>query len=470
MYINNRHLQILHLIKNNPNFNLKDIENILDMSQQHIKLYLVDIYDEISENGFTPPPRSHSQKIDNILKYISDSKGAKKILRKSQEFTKNQKIFYTLFFLGRFKNIKFHSVSKELDLTTRNLSNYKEVINSILVQYNLKLDISSQGARLIGSNFNLNRLNFFLFFKFMIEKDYLPYKLRKDVLNSLNSNNFLKLNRDVRNLLNLLGFQHSSHQYATLMSIWVSFKGESHEKTIKYLPFDQWLKYKPGHWEKEFFYKVFHCLRESSFSALRTDSLYLLFSVVDTFSHSKVCFCPSFDKEIKFIQKNFYKYFDENTLTRTPSVAAANQWIYYCKLKQLFFIDDFSLINLNLSHISNSNILNMTKEIKEVIPSFTIFEGIFVWYLLSKSENHEEVNIFVFKNLESSLIPSIIDEIYKKHSIKILVAINLKELNRYKKENRIDNIITVENLKVFAKNINIKNLYFPIPNYKKLKN
>lgn len=372
--------------------------------------------------------------------------------------------------MGRFKNIKFHSVSKELDLTTRNLSNYKEVINSILVQYNLKLDISSQGARLIGSNFNLNRLNFFLFFKFMIEKDYLPYKLRKDVLNSLNSNNFLKLNRDVRNLLNLLGFQHSSHQYATLMSIWVSFKGESHEKTIKYLPFDQWLKYKPGHWEKEFFYKVFHCLRESSFSALRTDSLYLLFSVVDTFSHSKVCFCPSFDKEIKFIQKNFYKYFDENTLTRTPSVAAANQWIYYCKLKQLFFIDDFSLINLNLSHISNSNILNMTKEIKEVIPSFTIFEGIFVWYLLSKSENHEEVNIFVFKNLESSLIPSIIDEIYKKHSIKILVAINLKELNRYKKENRIDNIITVENLKVFAKNINIKNLYFPIPNYKKLKN
>lgn len=56
MYINNRHLQILHLIKNNPNFNLKDIENILDISQQHIKLYLVDIYDEISENGFTPLP------------------------------------------------------------------------------------------------------------------------------------------------------------------------------------------------------------------------------------------------------------------------------------------------------------------------------------------------------------------------------------------------------------------------------
>lgn len=58
MYINNRHLQILDLIKNNPNFNLKDIENILDMSQQHIKLYLVDIYDEISENGFTPLPPS----------------------------------------------------------------------------------------------------------------------------------------------------------------------------------------------------------------------------------------------------------------------------------------------------------------------------------------------------------------------------------------------------------------------------
>lgn len=462
MYINSKHLQILHLVKNNPDFNLKDLSEILDLSQQHIKPYLNDIYKEISGKN------SSSLKIDEILKEISHFQGAKKILRKSQQFTKNQKIFYLLFFLIKHKKINFSNISKELDLTTRNLNNYKETIKNILNKYNLRLAISSQGIKLQGSNFNLKRLHYFLFFKFIIEKDYLPYKFRKDVLNSLTFSNFSKLNNDISNLLNLLNSQHSTHQQATLLSLHISFRGEKHEKTVKEISINQCLKYKPGYWSKEFFYRIFNFLKNSSFNELRAESLYLLFNVIDTFYCSKPCFSIFLVVDSEAIQNIFSKYFGEHVLNNLTSISIANQWIYYCKLKELFFIDDFSLINLNLTHIPNSNVLSMTKEIKKIIPSFTIFEGIFLWLIFSKSESCKDVNIFVFKNIENSIVPTIINEIYKKHNIKILEAISSKKVSKYLRENKVDNIITVENIKIYDKNITVKNLYFPVPNYKKI--
>ncbi|MGL4538930.1 hypothetical protein [Cetobacterium sp.] len=462
MYINTKHLQILHLIKNNSNFNLNDISEILNMSPQHVKLHLKDIYEEILERNIS------SIKVDEMLKNISNFKNAKKILRKSQQFTKNQKIFYILFFLSKFKNINFSNISKELDLTTRNLNNYKDTINNILKVYSLKLYISSQGIRLLGSNFNLKRLNYFLFFKFLIEKDYLPYKFRKDILDNLNIKSFSKLKKDICSFLTLLNSHHSMHQQATLLAFFLTFKGNIKEKTINEISFDKCLKYKPSHWKIDFFYEILCFLKNSSFKYIKTEFLYILFNIIDTFTYSKVCFTNSIDKDIKSIQNIFSQYLGDHILDNSIFFPAANPWIYYCKIKQLFFIDDFSLINLNLEHIPNSNVLNMTKKIREIIPSFNIFEGLFLWFILSKNEISEDINIFVFKNIERNIVPIIINEIYKKHSIKITKSFNSKEINEYLKNNRVDNIVTVENIKIYHKNVTVKNLYFPVPNYRKL--
>ena len=461
MYINSKHLQILDLIKNNPDFNLKDISEILDLSQQHTKLYLNDIYEIISEKKIS------SFKIDEVLIDISTFKGTKKTLRKSQQFTKNQKIFYLLFFLNKLKKTNFSAISKELDLTTRNLNNYKEAVNNILRVYHLKMNISNQGIRLLGSNFNLKRLRYILFFKFIIEKNYLPPKFRKDVIATLHIKNFSKLRKDIYNFLTLLNCQHSLHQQATLLSFYVTFKGNNNEKTIDQISFNQCLKYMPNWWTTDFFYKIFCFLKNSSFKEVKSEYLYLLFNIVDTFCSLRVCFIPYLDEDIKSIQNVFSKYLGPHILDDSFFFPATNSWINYCKIKQLFFIDDFSLINLNLTHIPNSNILAMTNEIKKIIPSFTIFEGLFLWFILFKDKVSEDINIFVFKNLEKNIISLIINEIYKKHNIRITATVNSKELSKYLKKNKVDNIITVENIKIYDKNINVQNLYLPIPNYKK---
>ncbi|MGL5413216.1 hypothetical protein [Cetobacterium sp.] len=91
MYINTKHLQILHLIKNNPNFDLSDISEILNMSQQHIKLHLKDIYEEISEKNI------FSMKVDQMLKDILNSKNAKNIKKITTIHKKSKNFLFFIF-------------------------------------------------------------------------------------------------------------------------------------------------------------------------------------------------------------------------------------------------------------------------------------------------------------------------------------------------------------------------------------
>lgn len=145
-----------------------------------------------------------------------------------------------------------------------------------------------------------------------------------------------------------------------------------------------------------------------------------------------------------------------------------NPWINYSYLKSHFCIDDPAFLNINLIYFANSNIYEMTKEINQILPGFTLFETIFLWYYFSESEHNETNNIFVFKNLPSTIIPSLINEIYKKHNIKINNYVNIREFNEYQKYNHIDSIVMVENFKIYNNNIPVKNLFFPIPNFKKV--
>ena len=143
-------------------------------------------------------------------------------------------------------------------------------------------------------------------------------------------------------------------------------------------------------------------------------------------------------------------------------------WVRYCYLKDLFSVEDYTFLDLNLNYFSNSNITQMTKEINRILPKFTLFESIFIWYYFSETKPKFFNNIFIFKTLPFSIIPLLIEEIYKKHNIKIQTSINIKEFNEYRKSNIIDQIITVENISIVSNQIPIKTLYFPIPNFKKI--
>lgn len=464
MYIINKHLHILKLIKNNPTLKLKEMADLLDMSQQHLKLYLQDIYCEL----YNLPIDNIS--IDKIIHQIYSFQDSKNKLRKVQTFSKNDKIFYMIFRLLKDKIVKLSLISQELETTKRNLNYYLKEISESLKVYNLKIYVSNKGIQLMGSIYSKKKFTQNFIFKFFIEKEFFPEKIRTEVFYYFKIDNFNLLKKDIYKIIDILKCDCSTHNIYAFLSLYLAFKDDSKTSLIENISFNRFLRYKLNYYELSFFYDIFYFLKNSSFKNLNINYISNFFYLIDYLYFSKYNFNEKIFLDAKIIGSIFSKYIGNQIKYNQNFYNKINPWINYCQLKNNFSIDDMSFLNFNLSNLSNSNILNMTKEINSIIPYFTLFEGISLWYYFANSENENDNNIFVFKNLNSEILPALIKEIYKKHNIKITTSINLRFLKEYLLNNSVDNIITIENFKISDTNINIKNLFLPLPNYKKVPN
>ena len=463
MYINTKHLQILKTIKNNQVTNIRDISDIFLLSNQHAKLHLEDIYYELFQK------LSCDLKPEVIIEQIKSFSNAKNILKTSQQLTKNQKIFYLIFRLIKDKHIKLSHVCEDLNLTKRNLNNYLKSISDIFSSYKFKIKISNKGVTLIGSPYFIKKFKFILTFKTLLEKDFLPKKIRNELVNFIKIENFYTFRKDVSKLFKIINCDFVEHSEISIFSFYTAFvTPHKEQKTVEKISYKNFLKYKPTYYDSKFFHKIFNFLKTTIFKNLPTIYLNDFFNLIDILNSFKNHFNKFVRNKSEELRHIFAKYLGSHIYTNTDYFRMVNPWVSYSYLKNLFFIDDSTFLNLNLNYFANSNIYEMTREINKILPSFTLFESIFLWYYFSESEDRQTNNIFVFKNLPSVIIPSLINEIYKKHNIKITFSVNLKEFNEYRKQHSIDTIITVENFKIYNNDIPIKNLFFPIPNFQKI--
>lgn len=463
MYINTKHIQILKTIKKNQASNLKDISDIFSLSNQHAKLYLEDIFFEL----FQQPVKNLKSEI--IIDKIKNFPNTKNILRKQQQFTKRQKIFYLIFRLVKDKHVKLSYICQDLDLTKRNLNNYLDEVLNILSYFNLKIKVSNKGVLFIGSHYSTLRFKYLLIYKFLVEKDFLPMKIRTELTNFIKTDNFYQLRQDIPKFLKIIDCDFISHSEISLFSFYSTYSDCSGKrKIVADLSIEESIKYKPVHYDSQFFYTIFNFLKNSSFKNIPTIFLSNLFSLIDIFKCSKNDFDISVYNKSTEIRKIFAKYLGNHIYDDPKFFHIVNPWVNYSLLKNLFSIDDPTFLNLNLNYFASSNIYEMTREINEYLPHFTLFESIFIWYYFCKNESNELKNIFVFKDIPTLIVPILTNEIYKKHNVKIFDSVNIKNFNEYKKNNPVDNIITIENLIIYNNNLPIKNLYFPIPNYKRV--
>ncbi len=459
MYINTKHLQILDIIKRNSSFTIKDISQLLHMSTQHVKAYIEDIYSELFNSS------SKNLKSEEIIECIFFSKNAKNKLRAVQNFTKNQNIFYMLCLLGKYKHFKLAEISKELGITTRNLNNYSLDIKNILNFFKLNIETSNRGIDLVGSSENINQFRFYLYYKFLVEKNYLPKKLREEFIYFDKIQNFKKVRKDIRKLIKILNSKNIIYSEFVLLSLYMAYRTSNSNEQIKNLCLENPLKYKPEKLAFDIFNRCINFLKNSIFKDISNEALHGIFMNSDCSNTPKKFLSVKTDEYIKHIFPLFRNYLGESL---NPDFAKIlTSFIFYCKIKDVMFIDDSSFINLNLSHLANSNFLKLTKDIQKILPTFSFLETLTLWYAYSEKEEVKENNTLVFKYLNHSIIDTLIEEIYKKYNIKINDFVNIKNLNNYLKMNEVDNLILIENIKISNKNIPFKNLFIPIVNYKK---
>ncbi|MGL5544959.1 MAG: hypothetical protein ACRDB6_07605 [Cetobacterium sp.] len=460
MYITTKHLQILDIIKRNSNFTIKDISQVLNMSTQHVKIYIEDIYLELFNCS------SKTLKSEEIITSIFYSKNSKNKLRNIQHFSKSQNILYMLFLLGKNNHFKLSEISKDLGITIRNLNNYSQEIKNILNFFDLSFQITNKGMNLVGEIENISQFKFYLYFKFLIEKNYLPKKLRDEFLYFAKIQNFKKVRKDIKKLIEILNSKNIIYSEFILLSLYMTYRTTNSKEQIQNLCLDEALKYKPEKLETDIFYRGIKFLKNSIFRDSSTESLNAIFMDRDCSNIPKRFLSAKIDEYFKQILPLFRNYLGESINPNFPTILKS--LIFYSEIKNIMFIDDSSFINLNLSHLANSNFLKLTKDMQNILSTFSFLEVLTLWYAYSEKEEQKENNIFVFKYLTPSIIPALIKEIYKKHNIEINDFVNIKNLNNYLKTNKVDNLILIENIKIYQKNIPIKNLFVPIVNYKKI--
>ncbi|MGL5934102.1 MAG: hypothetical protein ACRCZI_00615, partial [Cetobacterium sp.] len=404
-------------------------------------------------------------KAEDIIKDIYNLKNAKSILRKSQTLNKHQNIFYMLFLLAKDEHFILSKASQYLDITTRNLNNYLKDVKESISFFYLDLEVTNKGIFLKGEFENIIRFKFFCYFKFLIEKDYLPKNLRNEFLNFSKIEDFNRVKKDIKKLFELIKPQNILYTELLFFSLYIVYKDHPNQNSIKNCSIDKAIKYKPNSLSNDEFIKTFHFLQNSIFKDVYLEKLSTIFVDNNNFYYSKNYFSSDIIKYTELISRIFKKYLGETTNSFFPEILKS--FIFYCEVKQSLFFDDPSFINLNLRNINNSNFIQLKNEIQGIIPSFSFFENITLWYLYTKKAEVKENNIFVFKYLNDDIIRSLVEEIYKKHNIKINTFMNIKNLNTYLNENHVDNIIIIENIKLYVTNISIKNLFLPISNFKK---
>ncbi|MGL6118921.1 MAG: hypothetical protein ACRC0V_00285, partial [Fusobacteriaceae bacterium] len=259
MYITSKHIQILKLIKTNDELKVKDISCLFHISPQHVKLYLEDIYSEIYQS--TPI----DIKTNSLIEKISSSSNGKSALKKVQQFSKNEKLFYLLFRLIKDKTVNISFISIELGITKRNLNYYLNEISPFLNEHHLKIITTNKGLKFFGNSYSLKKIKYYMIFKFLIEKNFLPIKIRNEVLSFLKIKNFYKLRKDLYSFINLIKIDTTTLNVISLFSFFMAFRGNDNDKKIKDLDISTSLKYKPINFTNEFFFKILYFLKTSSF-------------------------------------------------------------------------------------------------------------------------------------------------------------------------------------------------------------
>ena len=335
MYINSKHLQILKVIKNNQVSNIKEISDIFSISQQHTKLYLEDIYSEL----FLETPKDLKGEV--TIEKIRTFPNSKNILKQCQQFTKNQKIFYLIFNLIKNKQIKLSHICEDLNLTKRNLNNYLDEISKIITPYNLKIKVTNKGLILTCTPYSLKRFKYLLIFKFLVEREFLPTQFRKEFMNFIKIDNFYKMKKDIANFVQLINCRSGDYCEISLYCFFITYHVEENEKQVKDITYQEILKYKPGYYNTEFFYKTLNFIKNSSFNSISSSSLNNFFDLLDIFKYSRSHFEKNICKKSEEIRPIFAKYIGNHIYENKDFSNIVNPWVQYSYLKDLFFIDDY---------------------------------------------------------------------------------------------------------------------------------
>lgn len=459
MYINSTHIKIVKLIQRYKNITLNDISKALLLNDFTTRAYLKDIKDYTSL-------KSSTSSLQELFFNIYENKKLIYILRKNQDFTKQEKIDYIVFNLLTRDIVNLSKLSKEIEVNKRGLNYYFSEIKNILSKHHLIIKNNKQGVYLKGSLNNRASLQFIFTFKLYIDKNFLPYLLKKEFFSYiLNSNlrkngNFKKV---YPKMCKVLSPVVSRYTFKSFSSIYLSYNKISGNSSINSLSAEKMLKYKPSLISKEDYLKIMNLISLTPLGYLQSSTIDLVFLALQHFTYAYKRFSKYTKTLALEIQSIIEEYMKGENFNNTDYFNCICPWIDFSFFRERFNIFDFEyqIANLNIQNIVEID--NHIENIQKIIPNFTKLDLLVAGYMLHtktyKSQNKNQ--ILVYDKIPEYIIGIISSELQKIHNIDIIKIINVKEFYKILDfDSNLYSIVTLEELNL-STNLSIKNYNIP---------
>lgn len=464
--INTKHLRLFKLLEFTKGENLEFCELFLDMNRANICSYLKEIQKVI-------PNRKSATKTDEIIKTILSQNCCSFNLKKEQNISKEDRIFFLTLHLLLKSSLNLQILSNTLGVSRRTLNDDLLVVKNNIEIYSLDvMSIPGKGVFLEGNFIDIKRALCTYIYKYLVEDNYLPSIFDESfshIFHNSEIDNILQ--KQIEEFISIANCDSFFYNRELLKSFYISFKflddDTTFENQIKnnLSTLDDFKIYFENIFNPKSLNSIFNFFQNSLLGEISFEDIRFLINILKI---SK----GLFPEETAFIKDHFitFKTIFKNSLNlnlkRDIFIDRFLSRTSFCsKQKHYLSIFEMSFLNLNLDSLTIEKCINLFKELRKVYwnISFTDVVSLYLYVNSTNKKEDEKKLVIVYSSIPKYLLEQLKDKIEVDNNITITNFVNVNLFNDFIKFNDIQCVGVFEGaLKNALGNLEVKHLTLPI--------
>ena len=463
--INTKHLRLFKLLEFTKGDNLEFCELFLNINRANLYSYLKEIQKVV-------PQKQNITKTDEIIASILNQNICYSFLKKEQNISKDDRIFFLTLHLLLKSSLNLQSLSNILGVSRRTLNVDLITIKKNIEIYSLDIhSISGKGVFLEGDFVNIKRALCTYIYKYLVEENYLP-NIFKESFSHIFHNQEIDsiLQKQIEHFISIANCDSFFYNRELLKSFYISFKflddDTSYENQIKnnLNTLDKFKIYFENIFKSNSLKEIFNFFQISILGEISFEDIHFLINILKI---SKGLFPEEniFIKNHFSIFKNIFKNNLNLDLKRDLFIDRFLSRTSFCsKQKHYLSIFEMSFLNLNLDDLTIKKCIILFKELRKIYWNIS-FTDVVSLYLYTNSINKKEEKklVIVYNTIPKYLLEQLKDKIELDNNITITNFININLFNDFIKINNIKCVGIFEGaLKNSLGNLEVEYLTFPV--------
>ncbi|MGL5277769.1 MAG: hypothetical protein ACRC8M_01630 [Cetobacterium sp.] len=464
--INAKHLRLFKLLEFTKGESLDFCELFLNVNRANICSYLKEIQKIVPHNIYV-------SKTDEIINSILNQNNCYSFLKKEQNISKDDRIFFLTLHLLLKSSLNLQSLSNILGVSRRTLNVDLVAVKKNIEIYSLDIrSISGKGIFLEGDFINIKRALCTYIYKYLVEETYLPSIFNQSfshIFHDSEIDNILQ--KQIEYFISIANCDSFFYNRELLKSFYISFKflddDTSYENQIKnnLNSLDKFKMYFENIFKSNSLKDIFNFFQTSLLGQISFEDIHFLINILKI---SKGLFPEEnvFIKDHFITFKNIFKNSLNLDLKRDLFLERFLSRTSFCsKQKHYLPIFEMSFLNLNLDDLTIERSIKLFKELRKIYWNISFTDVVSLYLYINSINNKEDEKklVIVYNSIPRYLLEQLKDKIEIDNNITITNFININLFNDFAKFNEIQSIgIFEETLLNSLDNLEVEYLTLPM--------